>query len=185
MAFTVQDDNGLVAGANAYAAVADFKTWAVDHGYASASTSNDVTIGGVVYTNAQIEKAIVRATAYLDQRFRYKGTRLQRQEQTTQFPRSGCFNRDGDYVDGVPLAVKNATFEYTRFAIVGDINPNPEYDATGRAVVSTFERVGPLASSKRFTESAIFQMPRYPAADNILKTEGLTESGLSRTTVRA
>ena len=176
MAYTVQDDNGLVADANAYFTVAEFKTYCLDRGYATVFDDDDITIAGTVYTNASIEKSGVRGTDYLDQRFRYNGTRLQREEQTTQFPRSGCYNADGDYMNGVVRPVKRAAMEYALFDLTGtELNPNPSQDESGRVVESLFERVGPIATSKKFASNAAFAMPIYPRADRILTMEGLVQ----------
>lgn len=168
MAFTVQDDNGGVANANAYLTVAEFKTYHDDRAQSYGAVSDPV-----------IEGAIVRATTYLDSRFRFVGDKVQGRDQTTAWPRSSAYDRDNDLVTGIPREVKNATAEYALRALTatGGLNPDPQRDATGAAVTMRKDVVGPIEETREYSAGTAFQMPKYPAADQWLRAVGLTRSG--------
>lgn len=165
MAFTVQNDQGTVAGANAYVTVAEFKAYHTDRGN-SWSTATDTAI----------EQGIVKATDYLDYRFRYVGNLLNI-DQTTEWPRVGAFNRSRFLVAGIPDEIKQACSEYALRALSAELNPDPERDASGRTVQSKSEAVGPISESVTYVAGAVLQMPAYPAADRRLISSGLTRSG--------
>ena len=101
MAFLVEDGTGLVATANAYISVAEFKA------YFSDRDPIDPTI-----LNSNIEKAIVKATDFIDLKYgrRFAGSPLE-QDQPLLWP------RDFDVDNPLPVALKNATAEYANFAL--------------------------------------------------------------------
>ena len=162
MTFAVQDDTGGVSGANAYVSVADFKTYHDDRG-------NDYS--GAV-DDAALEVAIIKATDYLDTRFRYMGKKRLGRDQLTEWPRTSAWDRDRYYLNDVPVEVKEATSEYALRAIAGSINPDPVLDDTGRIVQSKSEKVGPIEESKKYVEGGGFSLPAYPEADQKLKRAG-------------
>lgn len=164
MAFTVQDDNGSVSGANSYATVAEASAYFSDRGILSwASVANK-------------EAALVLATDYLDERFNYIGERLN-VDQATEWPRYNAYDRDDNYVEGIPTEVKEAVFEYALLAASQDLNPTPDRDDTGRKVQSKSEMVGPISESVTFTSGAVFELPKYPKADRKLIARGLVVRG--------
>lgn len=163
MALTVQNDSGTVSGANSYITRAFFQSY-------HDARANDYS----AYDEAAQDAAIVRATDYLDQRFNFIGERLNI-DQETQWPRLNGYDRDDNYVDGIPLEVKKATAEYALIAAAQALNPTPERDATGRKVQSKSEMVGPISESVSYTQGAVFELPKYPAADRILIVRGLVE----------
>jgi len=78
MTLIVQDDNGIIVGANAYITVAEFKAY------------HDARGGSYVgKSDPDIEKAIILATDYLDDRFNYVGRR-RNLEQDTAWPRNNA-----------------------------------------------------------------------------------------------
>ena len=155
MAFTVQQDTP-VAGANSYVAVADFKAYHADRG--NTYTAEDTAI----------EQALVKATDYLDTRFRFIGYRSDK-TQTTEWPRENAWDDRGDAVDGVPQAVKDATSEYALRALTADLLADPDRDASGRDVASKSEAVGPLKESVEYAHGGqVFSLPDYPSADRLL-----------------
>lgn len=166
MTLTVQDDSGTVADANGYITVAQFKTY---HGHRANNIST--------YDDDAIAAAIVRASSYLDTRFRYKGRRLNLRDQDTEWPRANCYDSDRAYVNGVPKQVKDATAEYALRALTSTLAPDPEYSAHGAQVQSKSEKVGPIEESTTYVQGSSFQLPKYPAADLLLTRAGLTESG--------
>ncbi len=166
MALIVQNNDGSVPGANAYISVEEFKAYHDDRAQPYAA-----------YSDAEIETAIIRATDYLDQRFRYVGKRRQGRSQTTEWPRLDAWDGDGHYVNGIPAEVKEATAEYALRALSTVLNPDPEQSATGFAIQSKSESVGPISESVTYVTGAVFAMPRYPAADQRLLRSGLVRTG--------
>lgn len=166
MALIVQDNNGSVTGANAYISVAEFKAYHDDRAQSYAA-----------HNDAAIEAAVIRATDYLDQRFRFVGKRRQGRAQTTEWPRSDAWDRDERYINDIPVEVKEATAEYALRALAATLNPDPERNAAGVAIQSKSESVGPISESVTFVSGAIFTMPKYPAADQRLFRSGLVRTG--------
>jgi len=166
MAFTVQDDTGTVTGANAYVTEAEFIAYAADR-----------AMDHSAYVTADIEAAIVIATDYLDQRFRFVGERLSGFEQATEWPRVSAYDNHRNYVNGVPVQVKEACIEYAFRALSAVLNPDPTFDATGATVKSKTEKVGPIAEETVYVDGRPISMPRYPAADKKLTRAGLTIRG--------
>ena len=166
MGLTVQDNNGSVAGANAYITVEEFKTYHTDRGNSLAGS-----------TDPKIEAAIIRATDYLDQRFNFVGKKRLGRDQTTEWPRTDAWDRDRYYINDIPPEVKEACCEYALRALAAELNPDPERNASGVAVLSKSEAVGPISESVTFVGGAVFQMPKYPAADQKLVRAGLVRSG--------
>jgi len=166
MAIIVQNIDGTAVGANAYITVQEFKDYHADRG---ADTS--------AFDDEAIEAAIVRATDYLDQRFIFVGERRYGREQTTEWPRTSARDRDRNYINGIPPEVKEACAEYALRALAAELNPDPERNASGVAVLSKSEAVGPISESVTFVGGAVFQMPKYPAADQKLVRAGLVRSG--------
>lgn len=167
MALILQTDDGNVAGANAYIDVATFAAYHADRGNAIPGTP----------TNEQLEQAIIRATDYLDQRFKFVGRVINGRRQTTMWPRMDAWDCDRNLVTGIPLEVKEATAEYALRALTAVLNPDPERDASGAKVQSKSQQVGPIAQSFTFVSGAAFSMPTYPAADARLRRAGLIMSG--------
>ena len=168
MAFTVQDDTGTVTGANAYVTEAEFIAYAADR-----------AMDHSAYNSADIQVAIVKATDYLDQRFRFVGERLSGFEQPTEWPRASAYDIHRSYVNGVPTQVKEATIEYAFRALSATLNPDPTFDATGATVKSKAEKVGPISEETTYMgeTQALISLPRYPAADKKLTRAGLTLQG--------
>lgn len=162
----VQDDSGTVANADSYTTVAAFRTYWLERGSDMTSTAD-----------ALIEAALVKATDFLDQRFGYRGRKLFGREQTTQWPRVNCYDRDRLYVNGVPNEVKHATCEYAKRALVAPLAPDPTYDATGGKLIEKTEKVDVIETTVKFSEGVPISQPKYPSADGLLKRAGLVESG--------
>ena len=176
MAFIVQDDSGGVVDANAYIDATFFKDYHKDRGHDLPSGSST----GV------IQRAIVRATDFLDVKFDFIGDRLL-SDQTTEWPRLDAQDKDGRVVNGVPPEVQEATAEYALISLrmeidenknpQDSINPTPERDATGQPVRRRASRVGPISEDVSFSvggvSGSVFEMPRYPIADEKLRQRGL------------
>lgn len=169
MALVLQDGTGTVVGANAYLSVAAFKEYHDLRGNSYAAAADDTAI----------EQAIIRATDYLDQRFNFVGRALAAREQTTAWPRLAAYDRDRNLVVGLPAEVLEATAEYALRALTAALNPDPERDASGAAILSKSEQVGPISESVTYAAggSTSFVMPKYPAADQRLLRSGLVRTG--------
>ncbi len=163
MAILVQNDAGSIDGANAYVSVAEFKAYHDGRGNSYGAAAD-----------AAIEQAIVRATDYLDTRFRFVGIRC-RPEQRTAWPRVAAEDPDRFVRTGIPVEVKEACSEYALLALTQEVNPNPTQDATGRPVQAKSSAVGPISESTTYAAGAVFQLPKYPKADQ--KIRPLTEVG--------
>lgn len=166
MAFILQGDTP-VPGANAYIDVAFHRSYWADRGV-DLSTVADV----------DLEIDIIKGTQYLDLRFEYVGERVDR-DQNTEWPRQFAYNDRGDYVTGLPLAVKQATSEYSYRARSAPLLVDPESDPLGRAIKSKAEAVGPISEKVEYQDRSVYQMPDYPQADRILIARGLVRGGLT------
>jgi hypothetical protein len=165
MAFSVQDDGGTIDGANAYITVDEFKTYHRDRGNSWSGGSG------------AIQDAIVVATDYLDTRFQFVGDRKS-VSQRTQWPRVDAIDRDGNARSGVPVEVEEACAEYALIALSSTLNPTPTRDDTGQPVEMSRKKVGPLEKEIRYGGGgAVFQLPKYPIADQKLRAAGLVVSG--------
>lgn len=169
MAFVVEDGTGL-STANAYISV----------GYADAyflDRNNTSWVG----TTAAKQGAIVQATDFIEKRW---GSRfLGRPEflntpQSLSFPRLNLTDRYGRIVSGLPDKLKQATAEYALRALSGSLLPDPTVDASGFAIQSKTEKIGPIEETTVFQTAAsspVLLKP-YPTADRLL-SDFVTTSG--------
>lgn len=168
MAFIVQTDSGTVSNANSYITVDEFKNYHKDRG-------NEITVG-----TGDIQKAIVKATDYLDTRFRYVGERLNR-PQATEWPRLNAFDIDETLINGIPIEVKEATAEYGLQALNGDLYITPTQEATGQTLRREENQVtvDGVKRAKEFFRGANtgFHLPKVPVADQKLRARGLIRVG--------
>jgi hypothetical protein len=167
MAFTLQNDNGSVVGANAYVSVSFVRAYMADRG-------TDLT----AVSDAVLEAAIIQATQYLDTRYTFLGYR-RNSAQDTEWPRRDAYDRDGYLISGIPKAVKHAVAELANRARSASLMPDPERDATGRTVLSKSESVGPISETVSYAAGGAFTFPEYPAVDRILAAAGLIRTGLT------
>lgn len=161
MAFTVEDGTGL-ATANSYVTVQEFRDYHDDRG-------NDYSS----FATGDIQKALVRASDYIDRRFRarFVGIRLREpNSQRMEWPRTNAFYLDGSNVLGVPIEVKEATHEYALRALSAALAPDPTYDDRNQKVVSKSETVGPISESTTYQSGgAVMKFRKYPEADELLR----------------
>lgn len=163
MAFTPQDDTGLVADANAYISIAEFDAYWTDR--------NDEAT--VELEDAVKEAAIIEATDYIDTRFCFKGLPLNSvaDGQLTQWPREYLYDSRGDLIEGLSYLLKNATAEYAKRASASSLYIDQDVDSSGGQVIYKRERVeGAVEEETRYAEG-INQgtLKSYPAADRLLK----------------
>lgn len=166
MALVVQNDQGTVTGANAYVTVAFFKSYHDDRGNSYGSA-----------TDAAIGNAIIKATDYLDTRFRFRGSRMfSTDSQTTEWPRFNARDDSGYCVDGIPPAVKKACSEYALRALTKALNPDPTFDDSGQAVKRISKTAGPVSKDVEYANPGVLSLPKYPVADRMLAAAGLLMS---------
>lgn len=189
MAVVVQNDDGDEAGANSYLSVADFKTY---HG----ARGNDYS----AYSDTLIGNALVRATDYIDARFRFRGVQIL-STQTTQWPRQAgnlrlvmwiditptlisetgefLLDANGFEIIGLPTALKNATAEYAFRALTILLFQDAPAPEGGRLIDSITQTVDVITQSIKYTspQSGAFVMPAFPAADLMLVRAGLVAAG--------
>jgi hypothetical protein len=160
----VQNDDGSVMGANSYVTEAEFRVFHRDRG-------NDVA----GYSSGAVERALVRATDYVDSRWRFVGERVN-VDQRTAWPRLDAPDADGDFRYGIPIEVKDACCEYAFVALSQELAPAPTREESGQLVKAKTETVGPISTAVQYT-TGDFTMPTFPAADRRLTNSGLVVSG--------
>jgi hypothetical protein len=161
MAFTLQDDTGLIVDANAYVSVAEYKAYFADLNNEDATDLDDVVI----------QAAIIKATQYIDNRFCFKGLPLNSvaDGQCTQFPRSYLYDARGDLTAGLPKLLKNATIEYSLRAVSAELAPDPETDTRGKITMKRELVVGAVEEETHFAEGIGAEIYKpYPKADAFL-----------------
>lgn len=182
MAFTQQNDDGTVDNANAYTDPATVRAYWADRGVDLSAS-----------TDAQLQAAIVKATTYLDARYKFVGYQMRRL-QGTQWPRGGLtttpWPNDSGYsfLRGLPPALIAATCMLTTRALTKDLMPDPTYDASGQKVTEETKKVGPIEVSKKYAESygagLASSTPQYPEVTLTLQNANMIASGNSGQVVR-
>lgn len=101
--------------------------------------------------------------------------------QPLSFPKADLFTPQGLQVFGIPLKLRQATAEYAVRSLAAILAPDPAIDATGAAVQSKTDIVGPIEESRTYVAGAV---PRvfypYPAADELLSEYVLSAGGSYR-----
>jgi len=154
MALIIQDDTGLIAGANSYNDVATFRTYALDRGYDFSSKTDD-----------ELSPSLIKGWEYTDSRFNYKGSRLNGRTQTTEFPRTNFYDCEGNAIEGIPFETKEAHLEYS----IREANGVTLQDDTTQEgnLTKIKKKIGPL--EKEFEYSPALsggEIKNYPTADN-------------------
>lgn len=200
-----------INGANAYIDEAFFALYHTSRG-------NAVPAGK---TAAQIQAAIVKATDYIDQKYRFSGVKLLQSfgnaalgsnsmlleswltpfavqsrgflvsavsKQSTQWPRQGVVDHNGDNVHGIPEAVKAACAELA-IRVLNGVSLQPDYDpglvGAGGVVAEVMKKVGPLEVLTRYdTKVGLGFFASFPQIDRMLSKAGLLKAGGSRTVIR-
>ena len=186
MSFTVEDGTGL-SSANAYAAVAFVDDYHADRG-------NTKWTG----TTAVKQSAIIRATDYVDKRFRtmFRGTRASA-GQALEWPRVNAANDNGFWIQGIPTTLKKAIAEYALRALLYNVLipdaklPSPQQSMVAGAtsqsttstgvIVSEEKSIGPITKKVTYAKQSDVNsaspmgdvsgllLPAYPEADLILQ----------------
>jgi hypothetical protein len=167
MAFVVQDPTTPKSDANAYIAVQTFKDYHDDRG-------NDYSS----FSDTDIEKAIVRATDYIDSRWTFAGYRDDA-DQSTECPRSGVKDpRTGYWLDGYPSELEEACSEYALTALSGSLYATPNVDDTGKSVKSSRKKIAVLETETEYYQSGGTTSSKWlghPVADGKMRKTGLLQ----------
>lgn len=117
MALTVETGDGL-ADADAYVSLADFQAWVA------------AQYGATLPTDAEQERAIRRATSYIDARYRarFPGLRRRERDQALEWPRTDAVDAEGwsvPYAE-LPSEIVKATCEaaYRETVTPGTLSPD-------------------------------------------------------------
>lgn len=162
MALIVEDGTGL-ATAEAYASVAELQAH-------RPRSSFSIPVGA---TDAQIEAALIRATAAVDGYMgsRWPGLRLT-SAQALDWPRSGAWDRDGWPLTGLPAAVKVAAME-AALVELGSLGALTEPQSRGGQI--TREKVGPVETEYAKGAPAATMYPAISQAlSRIVRGGGVT-----------
>lgn len=164
MPLIAEDGTGLPA-ANSYASLAfadDYHNLRQNSSWAAATTQAR-------------ESALVRATDYIETRFRarFMGVKEYR-TQSLSWPRNYVYDLDGYEIDGVPKEIQHATCEYALRALTTPVLAPDQSPDAGR-VQSKTVRVGPLQESFSYavtpsgsSATSGLLLPKYPAADLLI-----------------
>jgi hypothetical protein len=198
-----------IDGANAYIDEAFFLKYVNSRGYTLPTN----------FTMAGVQTAIVQATDYLDNRYRYKGIKLLQSigtsvidanvlffeswltpfavvgasyltptttTQTTEWPRQGAIDFNGDTVNGIPVQIQKACAELAFRALSGTAL-QPDYDpnivGNGGVISTATQKVGPLETTTSYdTKFGLGFFATFPIVDRLLKP--LLHAGGNRTVLR-
>jgi len=157
VAFVVEDGTGL-GDANSYASYAGYVAYWTDRGAAPTEDQADV------------EAALVRATDYFAVRFRWRGEKATL-EQALDWPRLCVYTLEGMPIEGVPVEVVKATYEYAKRALAGELAPDPTVSASGVALTATRRKVGPIETEDTFSGASATSstFKPFPAADRLVR----------------
>lgn len=168
MAFVVEDGSGL-PDSTAYISVAAFQSYHTDRG-------NDFSL----YSVAQIQQAIIRATDYIDRRNRGKFVGIRTLEtQAREWPRVDAYYFDGRVAIGIVSEIREATAEYALRGLGESLAPDPVYDERNQVVTGVDVVVGPLRESIQYASSGAVQpvlFRDYPEVDALFAE--LVEAGV-------
>lgn len=140
MAFTLQNDDGTIDDANAYASPAELRAYALDRGVDLTARSDD-----------DLQVAVVKATDFLDSAFQFVG-RQKRDAQGTSWPRLGITTSSQR---GLPAALVKACMQLALRAAQGTaLTADTTVDPSGQVVSATSVKVGPIEKSTQFAVSS-------------------------------
>lgn len=177
MSFVVENGSGTVALANSYNTVAQFRAYWDDRDLEGFDHTQ--------FSTAKIQRALIRATDYLESRYRnrFKGMRLVYDPpQPLSFPRSNLYVRCV-LIEGVPNEIKNAVNEYAKRVLTTapELRPDPGgFDSTGQLIGNVREKVGPLEVETQYEAGSAASARDYPAADELVADFICSSGGVIR-----
>lgn len=192
----VQDDTGLVADANTYCSLVDFKSYHDSRGHSYVGKTDD-----------QISVALIRATDYIDNRFRFTGQKLTGQTQSTMWPRAYVadpqvnVSNTTNYaywventgfpfipsatINGIDRALVRATAEYALRALTLAQLVIDQIADTGGGVIASLQEIlggGAIETNTVYQDIPIGTIVYsvFPEADNLLRARGLIPDSANR-----
>jgi hypothetical protein len=162
--FVVEPGDGTEPLANSYVSVEEFVSYWTDRGF-------DYT----VYTTGAVQRALIKATDYIDleNKYYFKGYILE-EDQPLAFPRQYLYV-ECRLIEGIPEELKRATFEYAKRVLTGADDGNGELqpdgedrDETGAIIVKKFEKIGPIETETEYLAGTGSEVRSYPSADKWL-----------------
>lgn len=108
--------------------------------------------------------------------------------QSTQWPRQGVVDNNGNTVNGIPKCIKQACAELA-IRVLNGTELQPDYDpnlvGAGGVVSSIMEKVGPLETQTTYdTKLGLGFFASFPVVDRLLKSGGVLSSGGGRKLIR-
>lgn len=108
--------------------------------------------------------------------------------QSTEWPRQGVVDFNGDSVNGIPKAIKAACAELA-IRVLNGVVLQPDYDPTlvanGGVASSITKKVGPLETVVAYdTKFGLGFFASFPIVDRMLSKAGLLSAGGGRTVIR-
>lgn len=124
------------------------------------------------FSSKERSAALIQGADYLDQTYRrrYKGQRFS-SDQRLEWPRNDVFDELGELrpADEIPEEIGNANIEYA-FEAAGDVlAPTPEFDDTGRDIISKREKVDVLEESTQYRDKGVSKFRKYPRAELVIR----------------
>jgi hypothetical protein len=200
-----------IDGANAYIDPTFLQSYHASRGNALPGTA----------TLLAMQAAIVQATDYIDQKYRFTGIKLLQSfgtnvmgqnasfleawltpyalsgvsyltpavtTQSTEWPRQGVIDYNGDTVNGIPKAIRAACAELA-IRVLNGVALQPDYDpnlvGAGGVVSSITKKVGPLETVTSYdTKFGLGFFASFPIVDRMISKAGLLSSGGGRTVIR-
>jgi hypothetical protein len=108
--------------------------------------------------------------------------------QSTEWPRQGVVDHNGDSVNGIPKAIRAACAELA-IRVLNGVVLQPDYDpnlvGAGGVVSSITKKVGPLETVTSYdTKLGLGFFASFPIVDRMISKAGLLSSGGGRTVMR-
>lgn len=165
-AVTVEDGTGL-ATADSY----------ISEAFCDDYFGGQGTVSAWENANAKSRNAAMRyATMWIDMRYggQFAGYK-EDSAQALEFPRTLAYDRYGNTISGVPVALKRATAEIAKRWIEDAAQLNPDTPAGGNLTQDTVT-VGPITISKTYAGGKDADK-KFPVVDRLLRQAGIIDSG--------
>lgn len=159
MTLIVEDGTGLTT-AESYVSVAAADSYCTSHGLT----------GWAAKSTTEKEVALRVGTSYIDQRYRYQGTRSFPGQQALAWPRGNVWHLyDGFYVEGIPADVKNAQIEAAYRSLTSTLLPDTPGNTEGFLTMISEEVGGQIRETKQYASGISPQMPRFRVVDDLVR----------------
>ena len=100
--------------------------------------------------------------------------------QVLEFPRAYLYDKAGIKVEGIPVKLQEAMYEYAYRAQSAALAPDPVVDTSGLRITGTEKKVGPIVTKTSYADDQVPVITQpYPAADRLLQ-EFVSTGGIIR-----